>query len=97
MEGKGSQAIPGTGRKAARVSGQRVQEIPSRCSTHDKTCHTVPMALVTSTASTAMPITLVTSTAQQVLSCPCQPTLPAHPAGNGGVRSLSSSLTAAFC
>ena len=54
------------------MSGQRVQEILSRCRTPDKTCRTMPIILLPSTASTAVPITLVpstTSAAEQVLSC----------------------------
>lgn len=36
---------PGPGRKAARVSGQRMQKTLSRCGTQGRMCHTVPISI----------------------------------------------------
>lgn len=41
---KAARPSPASGRKAARVSGQRMQETPSRCGTWGRTCHAVPIS-----------------------------------------------------
>lgn len=40
---KAARPAPGPGRKAARVTGQRMQETPSKCGTQGRMCHTVPI------------------------------------------------------